>query len=62
MAGIVTEFRTRRTKKGDLMAVFTLEDLTGAVEAVAFPSHIRQICFRIWKRDTPVLVNGRFEV
>ena len=38
IAGIVTDFRTRRTKKGDLMAVFTLEDLTGAVETVVFPS------------------------
>ncbi len=61
VAGIVTEFRSRRTKKGDLMAVFTLEDLTGAVEAVAFPSTYAKYASYL-EGDTPVLVNGRFEV
>lgn len=61
VAGIVTEFRARRTKKGELMAVFTLEDLTGTVEAVAFPSTYAKYASCL-EADTPVLVHGRFEV
>jgi DNA polymerase III subunit alpha len=60
IAGIVTDFRTRRTKKGDLMALFTLEDLTGAVEAVVFPNSYPK--FEPYMRaDVPILVTGRFE-
>jgi DNA polymerase-3 subunit alpha len=60
VAGIVTECRTRRTKKGDLMAVFTLEDLAGAVETVVFPSTYAKFepCL---STDSPILVTGRFE-
>ena len=60
VAGIVTECRTRRTKKGDLMAVFTLEDLAGAVETVVFPGTYAKFepCL---STDSPILVTGRFE-
>jgi DNA polymerase III subunit alpha len=61
VAGIVTEFRSRRTKKGELMAVFILEDLTAAVEAVAFPSVYAKYAACL-EADTPVFVAGRFEV
>jgi len=61
VAGIVADCRTLRTKKGDLMATFTLEDLTGAVEAVAFPSVYAKFGSLLC-RDIPVLVGGRFEV
>ncbi len=60
-AGIVTDFRARRTKKGDLMAVFTLEDLTCAVETVVFPSVFAR-CESLLQSDTPIIVSGRFEV
>ena len=61
VAGIVTDSRLRRTKKGELMAVFTLEDLTGAVEAVVFPSAYAKYSSFL-AADTPVHVVGRFEV
>jgi DNA polymerase III subunit alpha len=61
VAGIVTEFRTRRTKKGDLMAVFTLEDLTGAVETVVFPNSYTRF-EQYMTADYPILVSGRFEL
>ncbi len=61
VAGIVTECRTRRTKKGDLMAVFTLEDLTAAVETVVFPRDYARF-EQYLSADTPILVSGRFEV
>ena len=58
VAGLVTECRTRRTKKGELMAVFKLEDLTGAVETVVFPSlHAR--VESLLAPDTPILVAGQ---
>jgi DNA polymerase III subunit alpha len=61
IAGIVTDFRTRRTKKGDLMALFTLEDLTGAVETVVFPNAYPKF-EPYMKADFPILVSGRFEI
>jgi DNA polymerase-3 subunit alpha len=60
VAGIVTECRTRRTRKGELMASFKLEDLTGAVETVVFPS-LYSKTEGLLASDTPILVTGRFE-
>ncbi len=60
VAGIVTDFRKRRTKKGDLMALFALEDLTGAVETVVFPNAYAKF-EPYMTADYPVLVSGRFE-
>ncbi len=37
VGGVVTGLQRKWTKKGDLMAVFTLEDLQGAIEAMVFP-------------------------
>jgi DNA polymerase III subunit alpha len=61
IAGIVTDYRTRRTKRGDLMAVFTLEDLTGAVETVVFPQAFPKF-EPFMTADFPILICGRFEV
>jgi DNA polymerase III subunit alpha len=60
VGGIVTECRTRRTKKGELMAVFTLEDLSGATETVVFPKSYASF-ERLLTADSPILVSGRFE-
>jgi DNA polymerase III subunit alpha len=60
IAGIVTDFRQRRTKKGDLMGVFTLEDLTGAVETVVFPGAYPKF-EPYMTSDQPVLISGRFD-
>ncbi len=60
VGGIVTDFRKRRTKKGDMMALFALEDLTGAVETVVFPN--AYLKFEPYMTaDYPILVSGRFE-
>ncbi len=37
VAGIISALKPLRTKKDERMAAFTLEDLTGRIEAVAFP-------------------------
>jgi DNA polymerase-3 subunit alpha len=60
MAGIITDVRQRRTKKGDLMAIFTLEDLSGAIETVVFPNAYQKF-ESFLTADYPVLVTGRFE-
>ncbi len=61
IAGIVTDFRQRRTKKGDLMGVFNLEDLSGAVETVVFPNSYPKF-EPYMNADSPILVSGRFEL
>jgi len=37
VGGVITNLQRKWTKKGDLMAVFTLEDLQSATEAMVFP-------------------------
>ncbi len=37
MAGIITEKKTKATRKGDMMAFITLEDLYGSTEMLFFP-------------------------
>jgi DNA polymerase-3 subunit alpha len=37
VGGVVTALTRKYTKRGDLMAVFTLEDLDAAIEAMVFP-------------------------
>jgi DNA polymerase-3 subunit alpha len=61
VAGMVTDLRLRRTKKGDLMAVFSLEDLTAAVETVVFPNAYAK-CSNCLEADAPVLIEGRLEI
>ncbi|HSW39564.1 MAG TPA: OB-fold nucleic acid binding domain-containing protein, partial [Acidobacteriota bacterium] len=61
VAGIVNDFQEKRTKKGELMGVFTLEDRTGAVETLVFPAAYQK-CEPLMSSDFPILVSGRFEV
>jgi DNA polymerase-3 subunit alpha len=60
VAGIITDFRQRRTKKGDLMAVFNLEDLSGSVETVVFPNAYQKFEPYL-TADNPLLISGKFE-
>ncbi|MDO8680008.1 MAG: DNA polymerase III subunit alpha [Acidobacteriota bacterium] len=50
VGGIVSGFRGLKTKKGDPMCVFTLEDHQGAVEVVVFPE--------MFGRHRALIVNG----
>jgi len=43
VAGVVTALQRKWTKKGDLMAVFVLEDLGGSIEAMVFPRTMSEI-------------------
>ena len=49
------------TKKGDRMAIVTLEDLSGVVEVVIFPE-LYATCGELLSGDEPLLVSGGLEV
>ncbi len=61
MAGIVAGCRIVKTRKGDRMAVFMLEDQTGSIEVVVYPEPYKQFASFI-ENDRMVVVTGRVEV
>ena len=61
VGGIVTALRLLKTKKGDRMAAFFLEDMEGSVETVVFPDAYKKAAGRL-ADDQVVLVKGRAEV
>jgi DNA polymerase-3 subunit alpha len=60
IGGIVAACRQLKTKKGDRMAVFTLEDAQGGVEVVVFPEAYQRAAALI-ETGTMVLVRGKLE-
>ena len=60
VGGIVSGFRGLKTKKGDPMCVFTLEDHQGAIEVVVFPEMFNRHRSLI-ENGALLLVRGRFE-
>jgi DNA polymerase III subunit alpha len=60
VGGIISGFRPLKTKKGDPMGVFTLEDAQGAIEVVVFPEPYGR--FRSYiENGALIVVRGRFE-
>jgi len=60
IGGIIGKINQRVTRKGDLMAGFTLEDLTGRVEVTVFPALYSQHR-EILREDGVVCVKARVE-
>jgi DNA polymerase-3 subunit alpha len=58
--GIVSGLRPLKTKKGDRMAVFMLDDVGGSVEVVVFPETFGKDGSLI-ESDAMLLVRGKFE-
>jgi DNA polymerase III subunit alpha len=58
VAGLITGLQVKRTKKGDLWAVVTLEDLAGAIECLFFPSTYVAVGPML-RQDALVVVRGR---
>ncbi len=58
-AGMISEVNVRRTKRGTLMANFTLEDTTGHVECVCFDYEKNQGAIQ---EDAIVTCKGKYEV
>ena len=60
IAGIVSGLRPLKTRKGDRMAVFMLDDVAGSVETVVFPETFGKHGSLI-EADAMLLVRGKFE-
>ncbi|GJM38041.1 MAG: DNA polymerase III subunit alpha [Acidimicrobiales bacterium] len=60
VGGVITNLQRKWTRKGDLMAVFELEDLEGSVEVMVFPRTMQEHGPKL-EDDTIVLVRGRTE-
>jgi DNA polymerase-3 subunit alpha len=60
IGGVIASVRPLKTRKGDRMAVFVLEDPTGSVEVVCFPEAFSKSAALI-EPDRMVLVRGKHE-
>ncbi len=60
VGGVVTALQRKYTRKGDLMAVFTLEDLQDAIEVMVFPRTMAE-CGHVLADDRVVCVNARLD-
>jgi DNA polymerase-3 subunit alpha len=58
VAGLITSLQLKRTKKGDLWAIATVEDLDGAIECLFFPSAYMTYSTML-AQDTVCAVKGR---
>jgi DNA polymerase-3 subunit alpha len=60
IGGIVSGLRPLKTRKGDRMCVFMLEDADGSIEVVVFPETFKQHG-QLAENGGSVLVKGKFE-
>src|SRR5262249_40054248 len=60
-AGIITNLRILKSKKGEFYALAALEDLSGSIEMVVFPEAYRKLQEKV-KMEVPVLVRGGVRV
>jgi DNA polymerase-3 subunit alpha len=58
VAGLLTALQLKRTKKGDLWAIATVEDLEGAIECLFFPTTYVTVA-PLLLQDSVVVVRGR---
>ena len=61
VGGLITGLRLIKTKKGDRMASFLLEDLEGVADVLVFPETYKKVAGRL-AEDRVVLVRGKSEV
>ena len=57
VGGLIRDIKNRKTKKGDPMAVITMEDIAGTVEVVIFPELYAK-CVSILHNDAPIVIEG----
>jgi DNA polymerase III subunit alpha len=60
-AGIITNLRVLKSKKGDFYAQGALEDMAGSVEMIVFPEAYRKLQDKM-KLEVPVLVRGGLRI
>ena len=61
MGGMLTEFRQKATRSGNLMGFVTLEDMTGTIEALVFPKILERVSTELTP-DTAVVLSGRLSI
>lgn len=61
VAGVIENLKIKRTKRGEKMAVFALEDQTGSTEIIMFPD-VFNVYSPFLKGDQPLLVTGTAEI
>lgn len=61
MGGMLTEFRQKATRSGNLMGFVTLEDMTGTIEALVFPKVLERVSTELTP-DTAVALTGRLSI
>ncbi len=60
VGGVVTSLNRKYTKKGDLMAVFVLEDLQSSIEVMVFPRTMRDVG-HLLEEDSVIVLKGRVD-
>lgn len=60
LAGMFTDCRIQPTRRGGMMAICILEDLTGSIEAVVFPETLTKYRNYVTE-EAVVLVTGKYE-
>jgi len=58
VGGVITSVKTIQTKSNETMAFCRVEDPTGAIEAVVFPS-VYRMATGLWASDRPVIIDGK---
>lgn len=61
VAGLIKAIKNIKTRRGDNMAVITLEDAYGAFEVTIFPK-CYDTCSHLLTADLPILVKGKAEI
>jgi DNA polymerase-3 subunit alpha len=61
VSGMVMAMRPMRSRKGDRWAIVTLQDMTGALEALVFPEAFGRL-EAVLKSGAPLLLRGRVNV
>jgi DNA polymerase-3 subunit alpha len=60
-AGVISNVRVLKSRKGDLYAQAVMEDMTGSIEAVVFPDSYKKLQ-TILKQEIPMLVKASIRV
>ena len=60
ICGIMAGLKLKMTKKGDRMAILSLEDLFGTVEVIVFPD-LYKTAQTLFLTDTPLIVAGQLD-
>ena len=60
IGGVISSFKEKTTKRGEKMAILSLEDLEGILEVIVFPEKYREIRDLLGSED-PVFLVGRVD-